>query len=156
MFGNRHLLTRRVPGVSGDAPFGIVLDQQVAAHVMVHFRPVLHQLGCGQDYRHIAEDEDLHSERALFEGAQRTLSHAIHAFNEGIQGLRLCWPCRWKERSIRQEIGRKSYPIWRSDRRPLQALEVSTDQGPNCILIAGVFTNVPIDASEMVQRNARS
>jgi len=90
-----------VPGVSRDAPFAPILEQQEAAHVMVHLGAVLHYLGRAQGYCDIAEDENLHPNRPLLEGTQRALSQTIHARDKGIKRLLAHRPNRWKERGIR-------------------------------------------------------
>jgi hypothetical protein len=49
-----------------------------------------------QDYRDVAELEDLHPKGRFLEGTQRTLGNPIHACDKGIEGLPPRRPSGWK------------------------------------------------------------
>ncbi len=68
--GNRHLFIGLIPGMSGNTPFSLALDQQISAYVVVHFRLVFQHFGRRQDHGYISEDQELHPERVLFKSVQ--------------------------------------------------------------------------------------
>ena len=130
-FGHGILLACVVPCVSCNTPRTIALYQQVAAHIVVDLGTILQHPRCGQHYRHVAEDQNLHPERSFLERTQRALDNSVHARNECLKRLAAHWPGCWKERGIGQEVGRECVPIRRRARRPSQALEMGPDQGPD-------------------------
>ena len=60
MLRNWHPLACLVPGISGDAPFVRIFDHQVAAYIMVHFRPVLHHLVSVVERSHRSDEQEFY------------------------------------------------------------------------------------------------
>lgn len=142
-----------VPRVSCNAPRTIALYQQIAADIVVHLGTVLQHARCGQHYCYVAEYQDLHPERALLERTERILGNPIHAGYKRVKGLAASRSGRWKERGVRQEIGRKCFPIRRRARRPSQTFEMGSDQGSNRLSVSVFRGGRHIAAPSVVGKN---